>query len=528
MRAKLVSKVSLFAISCFVITLLVLSVLSTSTGLAKPSAQDGVGEIAVPIFDGSDYNTWLIDASNGWTTLILNQIRQPAFSFGGQWLIANGTRPNYEHLLLLKADDSEVEEISPYSEDAQSSWSPDGRSVVFSSTRESDRQYRLYIIDDVWEIEVKERALTYGEGTSSVFGWHPVWLPDGRIVYNGCNAWEDGSKCGLMIIEPEGSIPVQVTDQRHDLPLDARGDVILMMSYREDDDWEIYTIRTDGTDVRRLTAREGEDGLPTFSPDGQSIAFVRDESGEEDKDKEVWTLWVMNADGTNPRKLLDLGAVFGRDEFDWLQEQLSWRPSISTEPVVAPGSPVPPPDTSSWKLFLEDDFSDPNSGWVTDESEIRRIGYEEGQYSIFMKKERWVAWDLVGDTFANFALEVEATQVAGPNNNDYGVLCRLQDNDNFYFFAISGLGYYSVRKLENETWGMLVRWKKSRHILQGQNTNRLKVIGNGPQMSFYVNDQHLVDIYDTSFPEGDLGLAAGAFDETGVHIRFDNLRVLVQ
>ncbi len=522
MRIKSVSK-----IGCFIITVLALNVLAISTGLAKPPAQEGPGEIAVPIFDGAHYNTWLIDASNGWTTLILNQIRQPAFSFDGQWLIANGTRPDYEHLLLLKADDSEVEEISPYSEDAQSSWSPDGRSIVFSSTRESDRQYRLYVIDDVWEIEVKERVLTYGEGTSSVMGWHPVWLPDGRIVYNGCNAWEDGSKCGLTIIEPEGSIPVQITGERHDLPLDARGDVILMMSYREDEDWEIYTIRTDGTDLRRLTTREGEDGLPTFSPDGQSIAFVRDESGEEDKDKEVWALWAMNADGTNPRKLLDLGAVFGRDEFDWLQEQLSWRPSLSTRLVEPSESPVPPSDISSWTLFLEDDFSDPNSGWVTDESEIRRAGYEEGQYSILIKAKRWVAWDLVGDNFTNFVMEVEATQVAGPGNNEYGVICRHQDTDNFYFFAISGLGHYSVWKQENDVWAVLVRWKKSRNILQGQSTNRLRVVGNGPQMSFYANDQHLVDVYDPSFPEGDLGLAAGAFDEPGVHIRFDNLRVLV-
>jgi len=65
----------------------------------------------------------------------------------------------------------------------------------------------------------------------------------------------------------------------------------------------VYTIRSDGSRVRRLD--EGE--APAWSPDGRSIAYT---SGGD--------LWVMNGDGTHPRRILEssrlrtvLGAPLG-------------------------------------------------------------------------------------------------------------------------------------------------------------------------------------------------------------------------
>lgn len=82
----------------------------------------------------------------------------------------------------------------------------------------------------------------------------------------------------------------------------------------------------DGSNVIRLTENGNNDGLPTWSPDGQSIAYVSDQGG-------VWAVWVMNADGSNQRKLFNMkGSPDGkilRDETNskgWLEEQISWAP----------------------------------------------------------------------------------------------------------------------------------------------------------------------------------------------------------
>ena len=82
----------------------------------------------------------------------------------------------------------------------------------------------------------------------------------------------------------------------------------------------------DGTNPQRLTENGNSDGLPTWSPDGQSIAYVSDQGG-------VWGIWVMNADGTNQRKLFDMkGSPDGKVLHDepnsrgWLEERISWAP----------------------------------------------------------------------------------------------------------------------------------------------------------------------------------------------------------
>ncbi|MGA9190008.1 MAG: PKD domain-containing protein, partial [Methanosarcina sp.] len=67
-------------------------------------------------------------------------------------------------------------------------------------------------------------------------------------------------------------------------------------SYSEDENSEIYTIKTDGTGKTQLTSDSAHDDSPIFSPDGSKILFLSDKTGSED-------IWVMNADGKNKVQL---------------------------------------------------------------------------------------------------------------------------------------------------------------------------------------------------------------------------------
>ncbi len=44
-----------------------------------------------------------------------------------------------------------------------------------------------------------------------------------------------------------------------------------------DGNWEIYTMNGDGTDVRRLTARDEDDRVPAWAPDGKTLAAGSDD-----------------------------------------------------------------------------------------------------------------------------------------------------------------------------------------------------------------------------------------------------------
>lgn len=65
-------------------------------------------------------------------------------------------------------------------------------------------------------------------------------------------------------------------------------------------DREIFLIDREGNELKRLTNNEFVDTDPAFSPDGSLIAF-RSSRGEDPTSKEE--IWVMNADGSDPRQL---------------------------------------------------------------------------------------------------------------------------------------------------------------------------------------------------------------------------------
>ena len=64
-----------------------------------------------------------------------------------------------------------------------------------------------------------------------------------------------------------------------------------------DNNQDIHVMKSDGSNVRRLTKDPSVDTSPAWSPDGAQIAFVREDSdGNQD-------IWLMNADGTKPHRL---------------------------------------------------------------------------------------------------------------------------------------------------------------------------------------------------------------------------------
>lgn len=184
---------------------------------------------------------------------------------------------------------------------------------------------------------------------------------------------------------------------------------------------------------------------------------------------------------------------------------------------------------SPGQIVLVDDFENAANGWDTYTDDDTWAGYVDGGYRLGVYRSEFVTWGNPsnGQTFSNFEIEVDARQVEGPVDNNYGVLVRYQaDDENFYWFQISSDGFYAVDLLLDDEWVSLVAWEESSVINQGVGaTNRLKVVCFDDQFSFYVNGTYLVGVSDATFGSGGIGLAAGAFDEAGVVVHFDNVQV---
>jgi Tol biopolymer transport system component len=101
------------------------------------------------------------------------------------------------------------------------------------------------------------------------------------------------------------------------------GEWIVFTSVR-DGDLDIYKMRTDGSEVTRLTNTVGYDGGPFFSPDGNWICYRSShptDPGELDDYRRLLAeakvrpgqmdLWIMRADGSDKRRVTELpGASF--------------------------------------------------------------------------------------------------------------------------------------------------------------------------------------------------------------------------
>jgi hypothetical protein len=179
-------------------------------------------------------------------------------------------------------------------------------------------------------------------------------------------------------------------------------------------------------------------------------------------------------------------------------------------------------------ILFQDDFSDPSSGWDQVRNDEGITDYEDGIYRINVQSANIDYWANPNLNFTDVIIDVQATKVNGPDDNDFGVLCRYQDAKNFYFFIISSDGYYGVGKMKDDQQILISsdNLLPSEVINQGDATNHLQAACIGNSLSISVNDQNLISVEDADFLSGDVGLIAGTYDSSGTDIHFDNFRVL--
>jgi len=178
---------------------------------------------------------------------------------------------------------------------------------------------------------------------------------------------------------------------------------------------------------------------------------------------------------------------------------------------------------SSLKEPWEEPFAEVGS-WQLSSDAAAEVAITKGQLQIHILQPGQIAWATAGRTFKDFHLRVEATQLAGPVDNEYGVLVRLEDDTHFYAFSISGDGYARVAHYAAGVWTVLGSdWTPQAAVQQGAATNVLEVEARGTHFTFWVNGEQVAQVTEETLPDGDVGLYAGAFDAAGVQIAFDNL-----
>ena len=232
-----------------------------------------------------------------------------------------------------------VQQLTWGGNNAEAYWSFDGNSLVFQSDYaewgvECDQIFTLDIANVVPNERPPMISTGLGRTTCSYF------LPgDSLIVYGsthlsdslcpptpgrstGKYVWPIYEGYDIFVANLEGEIVNQLTtDAGYDAEatVSPNGDRIIFTSTRSGD-LELYTMNLDGSDVVQLTDELGYDGGAFFSPDGSKIVWrasrpKTDEAIAEYKallsqglvQPTEMELYVANADGSDARKITDLG-----------------------------------------------------------------------------------------------------------------------------------------------------------------------------------------------------------------------------
>jgi TolB protein len=158
-------------------------------------------------------------------------------------------------------------------------WSPDGRAVAMTLSRDGNPEiYVLTIASGTY------RRLTRHAGIDT----EPTWSPSGRQIAFVSD--RSGSPT-IWLMDAEGASVRQLTSGGHHTQprWSPRGDQILFTTRAGTHD--LWVIGADGSSPRRLTSGPADNQSGTWAPNGRHIAFQSNRLG-------AWKIFAMQADGT--------------------------------------------------------------------------------------------------------------------------------------------------------------------------------------------------------------------------------------
>jgi len=237
--------------------------------IAFASHHNEISQIFTMKADGSDQKQLTNDDAGSYN---------PAWSSDGQYIVFISDRDKVlsddgipiSEVYIMKSDGSDQKRLT-YNSDFERdlSWSSDGDTIAVSVNPRAASG--IYFPEEIYLMDlngISQKQLTRFASYNS----HPSWSPNGEFIAfesygsgesNICIIKADGSDQSCLIRSTNtDSSPFYVNNLSPSWSPD--GNYIVFSSNR-DGDYDLYIIRTDGTDLTQLTNEPGDETSPAWS-----------------------------------------------------------------------------------------------------------------------------------------------------------------------------------------------------------------------------------------------------------------------
>ena len=179
--------------------------------------------------------------------------------------------------------------------------------------------------------------------------------------------------------------------------------------------------------------------------------------------------------------------------------------------------------------ILQDDFTNPASGWPEEKFDNYFIGYHEPEYyhiEITSPNYKTTVFEPEKQSFGDSSIETKvftnSKKTSETGDFNYGVAFR-RSGDQYYAFVISPrTKQWHVLKSSSTSLTVLAEGKEEGiNDLDVEDT--LRVEAQGSSFSLYINDKLVGQVTDADYVSGDIGFFVQTLDATNIHIHFDSL-----
>jgi len=184
------------------------------------------------------------------------------------------------------------------------------------------------------------------------------------------------------------------------------------------------------------------------------------------------------------------------------------------------------PQVQSGALIFMDDFSPGETSWeIWSKNGVSAVGLVDGKLTMILQQPNT---DIITSNHVNhpnLEISVSTRKEHGSNDNLIGLVCRYQNDENYYGFLISSDGYFGIiKKFQGDV--QLINSEMMQYsdiINKGDKENSLSAICDDESLVFIINNVEVASVQDADLPFGENGLLIGSFTEPdGLVVTFDD------